>query len=166
MTRAQTDPAPCHVCGRPVPAGLLSCPTCGAPRRDAPAAPAPRASGLNPLAVGALVLALVGVPVATTTLPLPVLPSMLAIWLSRRARREIGRGGRGRGAGIALAAAWIGVVGIVTRVVVMDWTELQQPLLILLFIVPAVFGLLFWAAGKGWRGGQRPGRAASLPWDR
>ncbi len=161
-----SDRSSCGACGRAVPGDLLSCVACGAPRLDAPS---PRSGGvIHPLAAAAVALSVVGLPVAASSLPLPVLPSILGIWLAGRSLKEIRstRGSRARQAP-AHAARWLGVSGLGVRIARMFWIEINQPLLILIFAFPALLGALFWVAVRSPQTlEEMQKRRARLPWDR
>lgn len=154
----------CRVCHAPMEAALLSCPSCGALQDEEPGPP-PR---VHLVSLIALAMALIGLPVAASGLPLPVLPSILALWLAGRALHDIRKstGPRSREI-VAHAARWLGVAGIGVRVVVTFWEEMNQPLLILLFAIPALMGVLFWAGGRTRHTPEEiRARRGRLPWER
>ena len=99
----------CRACGEPL-AGAPFCPRCGA-RANATGPPAEGTSGN---AIASLVLGIAGLVI------FPLVPSILAIFLGRSAKRDIrqrpGLGGEGLAtAGIVLG--WVGVALIALAVV-------------------------------------------------
>jgi hypothetical protein len=104
---------------------------------------------LSPWAVASVAFGVVGLVIAATTFPIPILPSVVAITLAQKARRDIRRSrGRRRGRNLATAGWWLGWLGILERVLVAILVEQDEPWLLMLAAGIAVFVVLFRRGGK------------------
>jgi hypothetical protein len=111
-------------------------------------APAPTEQ-LSPWAVASVAFGVVGLGVAATKFPIPILPSVVAIVLAQKARRDIRRSrGRRRGRNLATAGWWLGWLGILERILVAILVEQNEPWLLMIVAGIAVFVVLFRRGGK------------------
>jgi uncharacterized protein DUF4190 len=111
-------------------------------------APAPTEQ-LSPWAVASVVFGVVGLGVAATKFPIPILPSVVGIVLAQKARRDIRRSrGRRRGRNLATAGWWLGWIGILERIGVAILVEQDEPWLLMIAAGIAVIAVLFRRGGK------------------
>ena len=110
---------------------------------------APGRPSLSAWAIVSVVVAIGGVVVSATSAPLPIFPSILAMIIAARARTMIRRSrGRLRGLGLAQLGWWLGIAGILTRIVVATITEARSPWLLAFVAIPIVVGILFALTGR------------------